>query len=159
MMTLYHGSNVEIGSIDLSKSSIDKDFGQGFYLTDIEEQAVLMSKRRVRIAGCGKPTVTSYVFDESILESGELNVKHFDAPCEEWALFILANREASVTGYRHDYDIVVGPVADDGVVYQLERYVNNMITLETLVEELTYKQLNRQYFFGTELALTKLQKL
>ena len=57
------------------------------------------------------------------------------------------------------YDIVVGPIADDGVVFQLERYMRRMITLDMLVEELTYRKLNRQYFFGTELSISKLQKL
>ncbi len=159
MITLYHGSNVDIDRIDLSKSSPDKDFGRGFYLTDIEEQAVQMSKRRTRIVGSGTPTVSAYSFDETLLNASELRVKTFEAPCEEWALFIMANRESSVTGFRHDYDIVIGPVADDGVVFQLERFINKMITMETLVEELTFKCLNRQYFFGTELAISKLHKL
>lgn len=57
------------------------------------------------------------------------------------------------------YDIVIGPIADDGVVFQLERYMHRLITLDTLVEELTYRKLNRQYFFGTELSISKLQKL
>lgn len=35
MMTLYHGSNVLIDHIDLSMSKPNKDFGKGFYLTDI----------------------------------------------------------------------------------------------------------------------------
>ncbi len=159
MITLYHGSNVAIDKIDLSMSSPDKDFGRGFYLTDIEEQAVQMAKRRTRITGNGEPTVSAYSFDERLLLDSELKVKVFDKPCEEWALFILANREASITGYRHDYDIVIGPIADDGVVFQLERFINNMITLEALVAELTYRKLSRQYFFGTELAISKLQKL
>lgn len=77
----------------------------------------------------------------------------------EWALFILANREAGRTGFRHPYDIVIGPIADDGVAFQLERYVRNLISLDVLVKELTYKRLNRQYYFGTEAALSKLEKL
>lgn len=53
MITLYHGSNVRIESIDLGKCKPYKDFGKGFYLTDIEEQAVQMAVRRTRIAGVG----------------------------------------------------------------------------------------------------------
>ena len=59
----------------------------------------------------------------------------------------------------HEYDIVVGPVADDGVVFQLNLYMQHLISIEMLVKELTYKQLNNQYFFGTEKALIKLTKL
>lgn len=156
MITLYHGSNVEIKGIDLAKCSPFKDFGRGFYLTDIEEQAWQMAVRRTRIAGEGRPTVTSYAFDESLLEDLSLRVKIFDEPTEEWALFILANRKGLET---HLYDIVVGPIADDGVVFQLERYMKHMITLEMLVQELTFRNLNRQYFFGTELSISKLLEL
>lgn len=156
MITLYHGSNVFIENIDLTRSHPDKDFGKGYYLTDIRTQAEAMSIRRVRIAGEGEPTLTVYSFDESQLHSPELRVKVFDEPTEEWALFVLFNREASLTGYTHDYDIVIGPIADDGVAFQLDRYTRHMITLATLVEELTYRKLNRQYYFGTERALQTL---
>ena len=60
MITLYHGSNVGIDLICLDKCSPFKDFGRGFYLADIEEQAWQMAVRRTRIAGEGEPTVTSY---------------------------------------------------------------------------------------------------
>lgn len=156
MITLYHGSNVEIETINLDKCSPYKDFGKGFYLTDIKEQAKQMAVRRTRIAGEGKPTVTAYSFDERLLENSSLQVKLFDTPSKEWALFILANRKGLM---QPVYDIVIGPIADDGVVFQLERYVHRLITLDTLVEELTYRKLNRQYFFGTELSISKLQKL
>ena len=77
---------------------------------------------------------------------------------EEWAEFILKNRTSC--GRRlHDYDIVVGPVADDGVVYQLNLYMQRLITLDALVRELTYKKINNQYFFGTEKAIGLLRRL
>ena len=41
-MKLYHGSNIVIDRIDLSKCKPYKDFGQGFYLTEIKEQAEQM---------------------------------------------------------------------------------------------------------------------
>ena len=156
MITLYHGSNVKIGSICLDRCSPYKDFGKGFYLTDIEEQARQMAIRRTRIAGEGTPCITAYAFDERLLQDLSLRVKLFDTPSKEWALFILSNRKGTA---QQSYDIVVGPIADDGVAFQLERYMRRMITLDTLVEELTYRKLNRQYFFGTELAISKLQKL
>ena len=64
MITLYHGSNVKIESICLDRCSPYKDFGKGFYLTDIEEQARQMAIRRTRIAGEGTPCITAYAFDE-----------------------------------------------------------------------------------------------
>ena len=34
-----------------------------------------------------------------------------------------------------------------------------IITLEMLIKELTYRKLNRQYFFGTGRAISKLKRL
>ena len=42
-MRLYYGSNIVIDNINLAMCRPYKDFGWGFYLTDIEEQA---KKRR-----------------------------------------------------------------------------------------------------------------
>lgn len=152
MITLYHGSNVEINRICLEKCSPYKDFGRGFYLTDIEEQAWQMAVRRTRIAGEGSPIVSTYTFDEKYLEDSSFKVKVFDSP----SLFIIENRKRNKP---HGYDVVIGPIADDGVAFQLERYSRQMITLETLVKELTYRKLNRQFFFGTELSISKLQRI
>lgn len=156
-MTLYHGSNQTIDGIDLSICKPNKDFGQGFYLTDIHEQAQLMAKRRTRIMGEGTPTVVTYEFDTTCLDNLSLKVKIFDAPSKEWALFILQNRNEKQLESPF-YDIVIGPIADDGVTFQLERYAHRLISLETLVAELTFRKLNRQYFFGTKKAISYLQK-
>ena len=60
----------------------------------------------------------------------------------------------------HDNDIVYGPIADDGVTFQLRRYEGGVISLPKLVEELKYaKGITFQYFFGTERALQQLKRL
>lgn len=159
MLELYHGSNVAIDKIDLSKGHINKDFGKGFYLTTLPQQAMEMAKRKARQFLDTKPVVTTFLFDENELTSGELNVKVFHAVSEEWAMFILQNRKASRTGFHHDYDIVVGPVADDSVVQQLDLFEMGLITLSQLVEALRYRDLNNQYFFGTERAVSKLTRI
>lgn len=97
--------------------------------------------------------VTTFQFDDSRLFTSELKYLSFEGPTAEWAKFIVANRHASRTGFKHDYDIVYGPVANDGVFDQLRRYEQGRISTEELAEELTYQKLNNQYFFGTERAL------
>ena len=159
MIKLYHGSNVRIEHINLNIGYINKDFGKGFYLTNLEEQAAAMAKRKARLFIGAQPIITTFLFDESCLNSGLLNVKIFAGVCDEWAEFIFQNRRASETGYKHNYDIVIGPVADDGVVIQLDRYEKGQITLHQLVDELQYRKLNNQYFFGTENAIKYLQVL
>jgi hypothetical protein len=157
-MRLYHGSNVDFDKIDLAKCRPNKDFGQGFYLTDIRSQAESMAVRRCEFEETGNPIVQEYEFDEHLIDSQELNVKVFDGVSQEWAEFILMNRMAH--GVRkHDYDIVVGPVADDGVVFQLNLYMQRLITMETLIKELTFSHLNNQYFFGTERAIHQLKRV
>ena len=99
----------------------------------------------------------TFSFDDELLSNGGLNVLRFDNPSVEWANFILKNRMEK--NFRHEYDIVIGPVADDGVVLQLDLYLRHLITLEQLVKELTYKKLNNQYCFATECAISKLMKL
>lgn len=159
MLKLYHGSNVRIEHIDLSVGHINKDFGKGFYLTTIKEQAEAMAKRKARLFIDAVPIVTEFIFDDSSLNDKELNVKIFDGVSEEWAAFIFENRRASETGFHHNYDIVIGPVADDGVVMQLDRYEMGKITLQQLVDELRYRKLNNQYYFGTERAIKYLTLL
>lgn len=88
-MKLYHSSNMVIEQIDLSKCKPYKDFGQGFYLTEIKEQAEQMARRTSAIYG-GEPVVTEFEFDEAALNT--LSVKIYQEPCEEWALFVMANR-------------------------------------------------------------------
>lgn len=158
-MILYHGSNMQVLSVDMAKCMPGKDFGCGFYLTDIKEQAEYMAKRRVKIARYGEAIVSSYLFDEQVLLDGSISVKVFEKPSEEWALFILANRNNESRQNVHSYDVVIGPVADDGVAFQLERYEQGMISLEVLVKELTYRKLNKQYFFGTQKAISYLSVL
>lgn len=123
-MILYHGTNIDFDTINLTKSHKYKDFGQGFYLTDIRKQAEELASKRSRLFG-GYPVIQEYEFDEKLLEEGELRVLKFDRPSEEWADFIFKNRNRE-TNYIHDYDIVIGPIADDGValkiVYQSKTY-------------------------------------
>ena len=66
-MKLYHGSNLDINEIDLSKCRPYKDFGQGFYLTELEDQAVKMAKRVARLFFCFS-IVNVYSFDKKTLK-------------------------------------------------------------------------------------------
>lgn len=156
-MILYHGTNVEFDTVDISKSNPYKDFGQGFYLTDIMVQAEQLAAKKVRLLG-GRPIVQEYEFDEAVLSLEDVNVLRFDSPTAEWAEFIFKNRNRD-SKYRHNYDIVIGPIANDGVAYLLGRYEEGTLSLEDLSRELTYKDLNSQFFFGTAKALKYLHRL
>lgn len=53
MIRLYHGSNVAIEQVDLSRSKRGKDFGQGFYLNANPDQAMEMATRTTRFLNEG----------------------------------------------------------------------------------------------------------
>lgn len=156
-MILYHGTNVDFEKIDLKKSLKYKDFGQGFYLTDIRSPAEQLAAKKSRIFG-GFPIIQEYEFNEELLANGELKVLRFDTPCKEWAEFIFKNRNRDLH-FSHDYDIVIGPIANDGVAYLLGRYAEGTLTIDELSRELTFKDLNSQFFFGSERSLKFLKRL
>jgi hypothetical protein len=160
MIKLYHGSNQKIEVPDLVHSKPFKDFGRGFYLSPDEQQAWDMAFQKVSQTQQGKAEVTEFLFDETMMLSPDLKVLTYPDYCEEWALFVLANRDKNAQHPTHDYDIVYGAIADDGVTYQLRRYEGGVISLQRLVEELKYaKGITFQYYFGTEGAIKTLQRL
>lgn len=159
-MKLYHGSYMRVTEPDLSRSKPFKDFGQGFYLSAEEKQAQDQAISKVDQMKTGEPFVNEFLFDETLMTSGELKVKVFNDYSVEWAEFVLMNRNNKIAQPSHDYDIVYGPIADDGVNFQLRRYWGGVITLPKLIEELKYaKGITFQYFFGTERALKTLKAL
>lgn len=159
-MILYHGSNVQVAVPDLAHSKPFKDFGRGFYLSSDEQQAWELATQKVEQLHSGKPIVSAFLFDETLMDGKELRVKRFEDYSEEWAMFVLDNRNEKLAQPRHDYDIVYGPIADDGVNYQLRRYRGGVISLQRLVEELRYaKGITFQYYFGSERALLQLTSL
>lgn len=164
-MILFHGSNVEINKIDLTKCRPYKDFGKGFYLTAIEEQAFKMANRVSRIYG-GTPCVTYYDFDDSVIKRKELSIRVFNKPTEKWALFVLNNRNrnfndhiSSESNLDFKYDIVIGPVADDDLALLFRQFTNNYIDLNKLVSEMEFKQLTSQYSFHSAKAIKFLTKV
>lgn len=155
-MKLYHGSNIVIDQIDLSKCKPYKDFGQGFYLTEIKEQAEQMARRTSAIYG-GEPIVTEFEFDETALDT--LSVKIFEEPSEDWALFVMANRSRNNLQPTHSFDIVIGPVADDTIATLFRNFDDGIIDLQMLVDGLKYKKVSSQYLFHSAKAIKYLHRL
>ncbi|MCQ2199667.1 MAG: DUF3990 domain-containing protein [Paludibacteraceae bacterium] len=160
-MKLYHGSNVVVSCPDLSRGKPFKDFGQGFYLSDTFEQAMEMAKRVVERGGANQtPIVSTFEFDDSVMIDNSFNVKCFNTYTEEWAEFVLRNRDRRTPQPYHNYDIVYGPIADDGVVRQMRRFEMGAISMKELMQELQYPpKITFQYFFGSERGLEKLKFL
>lgn len=158
-MKLYHGSTEDITKIDLSKSKPNKDFGRGFYLSAEKEQAEKLAEYKAFQFG-GEPTLNVFEFDERKLSDSSIEVLKFDGYSKEWADFVFANRNSKTGESIHNYDIVIGPIANDRVGVQVRRYMEHEISLETFLENLKYmKGVTFQYFFGTETAINLLRKI
>lgn len=157
-MILYHGSNIKIDVIDLTKSKRYKDFGQAFYLSAEEEQARKMAIAKVVQFG-GEESVTSFNFNESCLSSNELQIKCFTEYSREWAEFVFNNRDEN-QDFSHEYDIVYGPIADDYIGLQIRDFKRNNITFEQFLANVRYhKGITFQYAFCTQKAIEQLIRL
>jgi len=105
-MILYHGSSLAIESPDLLHSRPNLDFGEGFYLTSIREQAVKWCGKFVKRGKEG--VISNYMFDEELFQ--RLKVLRFDSYSEEWLEFILACRSGKDSS---DYNAVCGGIANE----------------------------------------------
>lgn len=90
----------------------------------------------------------------------DLSVGRYDGYTLEWARFVLMNRKNRTRIQAHDYDIVIGPIANDAVGFQIRRLTSGLIDIDRFMEELKYmKGVTMQYFFGTEKALKYLTRI
>lgn len=157
-MIVYHGTNADIEEIDLSKGSRYKDFGQGFYVTPDLETARRMAYKKAKLFG-GEPTILVYEFlIEQVDEAGLKMMSFPEKATPEWIRFIAHNRDKHQCLSIHDYDIVIGPIADDGVVVQLTNFRNEIVSPEDAARRLQDRYLDQQIYFGTPKALKILKK-
>lgn len=154
-MILYHGSNCCIEKIELSKCKPFKDFGQSFYLTDILQQAQEMANKVADRFG-GSPVVNAYEF--YFEEAKSLKIKEFKYADREWAEFVMSNRSRVTRHPADDYDLIIGPVANDDIATLFRTFSMGIITIDDLVNGLKYRKLNNQYAFRTNEAIALLQK-
>ena len=135
-MILYHGSYLAIENPDLLHSRPNLDFGKGFYLTSIREQAEKWCGKFVKRGKEG--VISNYMFDEELFQ--RLKVLRFDSYSEEWLEFILACRSGK-----------------DQVFNTVELYFENLIDKSEAIKRLRYEKPNMQITFRTDAALTCLR--
>lgn len=144
---VYHGTAFDFENIDLSKSKNKRDFGKGFYTTTIQAQAEAWAKN-IALRNAAK---VAYVYVYEFTFSEELNCKYFQGLTRDWLEFIKMNR--ALGGVQHEYDVVIGPVADDNTMLTVNRYMNGTYTVEEALERLAYFKVNDQVCLNTEKAL------
>jgi hypothetical protein len=150
-MQLFHASNLEVKIPKIINRFKTLDFGTGFYTTSNKEQAETFAfKVYNRRKKEGIPTVNIYEFNN---KASELNTLIFDLPSEKLLDFVVYNRSF---GRKEDYDLIIGPVANDDVFSVIALYESGNLTKNEAIERFKVKSLYNQYLFCNEKALSYL---
>ena len=153
-MKVYHGSIEKIQKPNLESSRLSTDFGKGFYTTTDYEQAKNWSyqkKRRKVKLGSDESTIKRFVNVFEYIPDLNLSYLNYEDATSDWFLFVYQNRRSEKL--IHDYDIVVGPVAEDKVQRTLQFYENKEYSIKTAIEKLKTELLSNQISFHSENAL------
>ena len=142
-MTVYHGGYTPVKSQEIRVGRNTKDFGNGFYCTIIKEQAQRWAKRY--------DTKIVSIYDVCL--NPKLNILEFKEMSEKWLDFIVACR----SGKMHDYDIVIGAMADDQIYNFISDYMDGVITREQFWVLAKFKYPTHQIAFCSEEALKCLE--
>lgn len=142
-MTVFHGGYVAIDKPEIRKGRNTKDFGEGFYCTIIKEQAQRWARRYN----------TKIVSIYDVRMNTNLKIKDFKEMTDEWLDFIIDCR----AGKSHDYDIVIGVMADDQIYNFIADYMDGSITREQFWVLAKFKYPTHQINFCTKEALKCLE--
>lgn len=135
-MRLYHTSTVVVERPDIYHSREYLDFGKGFYLTSLPEQAEKYGQRYLRKGESAYMCV--YELDDVLIDFKRII---FEAYNGEWLDFVAACRK----GLPHaEYDIIEGGIADDQVFDTIDLYFSGIYNREQALDQLKYKRPNHQ---------------
>ena len=143
MITLYHGSYMEVQQPFAKAGRRNLDFGQGFYLTKLKEQAetwaAIIASRKGRTV---KPVVSVFQFDVKRSKLDGARFKIFLTYDLDWLNYVVDCRQGK--DYSSEFDIVEGGVANDNVIDTVEDYEKGIITAEQALGQLQLKKVNHQ---------------
>ena len=153
-MILYHGGTEAVMQPDCKKGRPDLDFGQGFYVTLLQDQAEGFARRKARDRK-GKPVISVYEFDyeAAIKDCAYLNFEFYD---EAWLDFVVDSRSGLKPWI--DYDIVEGGVAYDRVIDTVELYAIGILDKASALGRLSEHQPNHQICILSQTILDKYLK-
>ena len=138
-MIVYHGSYCIVDTPHISFSRDALDFGKGFYVTKIKEQAINWTNKFKRRGKNGY--LNRYKLDIEKVKEIYI-VKEFLTYDLEWLDFILKCREENDIYLQ--YDMVIGGIADDRVYNTIELYKDNLIEKDEVLKRLQYYKPNQQ---------------
>lgn len=140
MLTVFHGATEIVDAPVCAFGRPRLDFGQGFYVTDIREQAVRWAQTMAERRGL-KPVLNIYHLNRSeILATAKCRI--FTAYDSDWLDFIVANRQGRNASVGYDY--VEGGIANDRVIDTVNLYIQGLIDSATALQQLAYYKPNNQ---------------
>ena len=153
ILKIYHGSTFIVEEPNLEILNNRTDFGKGFYTTTDIVQAkkwTKIKKKRLEKEEL-KNTIHQYINIYEYIENTNLNILNFEEAIEEWLKFVFKNRQSDEL--VHQYDIVVGPVANDNLYQVLVGYENGIYDINETIKRLKTYLLANQISFHTKKSL------
>lgn len=142
-MRVFHGSSLEVRTPEIIKGRFTKDFGDGFYCTKLKRQAKRWAERK------DTPTISVYEYSPDT----RLSILEFKGMTDEWLDFIVNCRK----GVPHNWDIVIGAMANDQIYNYIADFIEGVITREQFWALAKFKYPTHQICFATEASLRCLQ--
>lgn len=140
IIEVYHAGTDIVVSPDCKFGRKNLDFGQGFYVTDIYDQAINFARSK-SIDRNLPPKINVYHLDRGSLLK-EANGIIFEKYNDEWLSFIVACRAGKDVWMGYDY--VEGGVADDRVITTVNLYIQGYISKDRALNNLRYLKPNNQ---------------
>ena len=153
-MIVYHGSDIVVEKPIIIESDRLLDFGVGFYTTTNKVQAERWAKKVNARRKTNIQFISAYDIDENSIKT-KLKAIKFNEPNEEWLNFICDCRSGRQVDI--EYDIVMGPVADDNVYQTVILYEAGVLDKNETIKRLKIEQLYNQVLFHTDTALRFLE--
>lgn len=150
-MIVYHGSIESVKNPDVNHSYRSLDFGMGFYVTTIREQAERWARRKADIQGKNKAIISNYQMSDDV---DGLRVKSFDEDLIEWIDFVCRCRDGEKDYQK--YDLIFGKVANDKVFRVVDMYHTGIWDKERALKEIKVYPSYDQIAFITQKAIEKL---
>ncbi|MCC8071794.1 MAG: DUF3990 domain-containing protein [Bacteroidales bacterium] len=139
-MIVYHAATEVVEHPLCHVGRPDVDFGKGFYVTPLLQQAKEWAKTlslRRNLA----PVVNVYELNQAAYKA-KGRCKIFSAYDEEWLLYVVDCRRGGQMSLQYDY--IQGGVANDRVVDTIRLYMDDLIDIAKALERLSYHKPNMQ---------------
>ncbi|MGN1407687.1 DUF3990 domain-containing protein [Lactobacillus sp.] len=151
-MIVYHGSDTVVEHPDVNHSFRDLDFGRGFYVTTVKEQAEKWAKRKAAFSKTDSPAILNvYELKEDM---GGFKFKDFDGDLDTWIDFVCKCRDGN-QDYRQ-FDLIKGKVADDKVFRVVDFYHSGIWDKARAIKEIRVYPTYDQIAFITQNSIDQL---